>query len=104
MRFLGNIETTVGQVVKDLKAIAKSHPDEVLTFPLLCFVSLLCRFFSDGDSRLGCVVCCVKGCVTSELNSLIPNAFAVSLCVSDAVSLCLSAMIRYFLSVMIFTP
>ena len=33
MRFLGNIETTVGQVVKDLKAIAKNHPEEVLSFP-----------------------------------------------------------------------
>lgn len=37
MRFLGNIETTVGQVVKDLKVIAKSHPDEVLTFPCYDF-------------------------------------------------------------------
>ena len=37
MRFIGNIETTVGQVVKDLKAIAKSHPDEVLTFPCYDF-------------------------------------------------------------------
>lgn len=33
MRFIGNIETNVGQVVKDLEAIAKNHPDEVLTFP-----------------------------------------------------------------------
>ena len=32
MRFIGNIETTVGQVVKDLETIAKNHPDEVLTF------------------------------------------------------------------------
>lgn len=37
MRFIGNIETTVGQVVKDLKAIAKNHPDEVLTFPCYDF-------------------------------------------------------------------
>jgi len=37
MRFIGNIETTVGQVVKDLEAIAKSHPDEVLTFPCYDF-------------------------------------------------------------------
>ena len=33
MRFIGNIKTTVGQVVKDLETIAKNHPDEVLTFP-----------------------------------------------------------------------
>ena len=34
MRFIGNIETTVGQVVKDLEAIAKNHPDDdVLRFP-----------------------------------------------------------------------
>ena len=33
MRFIGNIKTTVGQVVKDLEAIAKNHSDEVLTFP-----------------------------------------------------------------------
>ena len=32
MRFIGNIETNVGQVVKDLETIAKNHPDEVLTF------------------------------------------------------------------------
>lgn len=32
MRFIGNIKTTVGQVVKDLETIAKNHPDEVLTF------------------------------------------------------------------------
>lgn len=37
MRFIGNIETTVGQVVKDLEAIAKNHPDEVLTFPCYDF-------------------------------------------------------------------
>lgn len=37
MRFIGNIETNVGQVVKDLKAIAKNHPDEVLTFPCYDF-------------------------------------------------------------------
>ena len=36
MRFIGNIETTVGQVVKDLEAIAKNHPDDVLRFPLVC--------------------------------------------------------------------
>lgn len=40
MRFIGNIETTVGQVVKDLKAIAKSHPDEVLTFPVMIFAMI----------------------------------------------------------------
>ena len=34
MRFIGNIKTTVGQVVKDLEAIAKNHPDDdVLRFP-----------------------------------------------------------------------
>ena len=33
MRFIGNIKTTVGQVVKDLETIAKNYPDEVLTFP-----------------------------------------------------------------------
>lgn len=33
MRFIGNIETNVGQVVKDLETIAKNHPDEVLSFP-----------------------------------------------------------------------
>lgn len=34
MRFIGNIETNVGQVVKDLEAIAKNHPDDdVLRFP-----------------------------------------------------------------------
>ena len=37
MRFIGNIETTVGQVVKDLETIAKNHPDEVLTFPCYDF-------------------------------------------------------------------
>ena len=37
MRFIGNIETTVGQVVKDLETIAKNHPDEVLTFPYYDF-------------------------------------------------------------------
>lgn len=37
MRFIGNIETNVGQVVKDLEAIAKNHPDEVLTFPCYDF-------------------------------------------------------------------
>lgn len=37
MRFIGNIKTTVGQVVKDLEAIAKNHPDEVLTFPCYDF-------------------------------------------------------------------
>ena len=34
MRFIGNIETTVGQVEKDLETIAKNHPDDdVLRFP-----------------------------------------------------------------------
>ena len=34
MRFIGNIKTTVGQVVKDLETIAKNHPDDdVLRFP-----------------------------------------------------------------------
>ena len=37
MRFIGNIETNVGQVVKDLETIAKNHPDEVLTFPCYDF-------------------------------------------------------------------
>ena len=37
MRFIGNIETTVGQVVKDLETIAKNYPDEVLTFPCYDF-------------------------------------------------------------------
>ena len=37
MRFIGNIKTTVGQVVKDLETIAKNHPDEVLTFPCYDF-------------------------------------------------------------------
>lgn len=37
MRFIGNIETTVGQVVKDLETIAKNHPDEVLRFPYYDF-------------------------------------------------------------------
>ena len=37
MRFIGNIKTTVGQVVKDLETIAKNHPDEVLTFPYYDF-------------------------------------------------------------------
>ena len=37
MRFIGNIETTGGQVVKDLETIAKNHPDEVLTFPCYDF-------------------------------------------------------------------
>ena len=37
MRFIGNIETTVGQVVKDLETIAKNHPDVVLTFPYYDF-------------------------------------------------------------------
>ena len=37
MRFIGNIKTTVGQVVKDLEAIAKNHSDEVLTFPCYDF-------------------------------------------------------------------
>ena len=37
MRFIGNIEMTVGQVVKDLETIAKNHPDEVLTFPYYDF-------------------------------------------------------------------
>lgn len=37
MRFIGNIKTTVGQVVKDLEAIAKNHPDEVLRFPYYDF-------------------------------------------------------------------
>ena len=37
MRFIGNIEMTVGQVVKDLETIAKNHPDEVLTFPCYDF-------------------------------------------------------------------
>ena len=32
MRFIGNIETPVGEVEKDLETIAKNHPDEVLTF------------------------------------------------------------------------
>ena len=37
MRLRGNIETNVGQVVKDLETIAKNHPDEVLTFPCYDF-------------------------------------------------------------------
>ena len=37
MRFIGNIKTTVGQVVKDLETIAKNHPDVVLTFPYYDF-------------------------------------------------------------------
>ena len=37
MRFIGNIEMTVGQVVKDLETIAKNYPDEVLTFPCYDF-------------------------------------------------------------------
>ena len=37
MRFIGNIKTTVGQVVIDLETIAKNHPDEVLTFPYYDF-------------------------------------------------------------------
>ena len=37
MRFIGNIETNVGQVVKDLETIAKNYPDEVLTFPCYDF-------------------------------------------------------------------
>ena len=37
MRFIGNIKTTVGQVVKDLETIAMNHPDEVLTFPCYDF-------------------------------------------------------------------
>lgn len=37
MRFIGNIKTTVGQVVIDLETIAKNHPDEVLTFPCYDF-------------------------------------------------------------------
>ena len=37
MRFIGNIETTVGQVEKDLETIAKNYPDEVLTFPCYGF-------------------------------------------------------------------
>ena len=32
MRFLDSIKTTVGQVVKDLKAIAKGHPDALLSY------------------------------------------------------------------------
>ena len=37
MRFIGNIKTTVGQVVKDLETIAKNHPDDVLRFPCYDF-------------------------------------------------------------------
>ena len=37
MRFIGNIETNVGQVVKDLETIAKNYPDEVVTFPCYDF-------------------------------------------------------------------
>ena len=44
MRFIGNIETNVGQVVKDLETIAKNHPDEVLTFP--CFDFCLDNYVS----------------------------------------------------------
>ena len=38
MRFIGNIETTVGQVEKDLETIAKNYPDEVLTSHVMIFV------------------------------------------------------------------
>ena len=41
MRFIGNIETTVGQVVKDLETIAKNHPDVVLTFTYYDFCNYI---------------------------------------------------------------
>ena len=37
MRFIGNIKTTAGQVVKDLETIPKNYPHEVLTFPYYDF-------------------------------------------------------------------